>query len=182
MNTYRAIDDAIYEVTNGAIVRQKKSLLIPALVMIFGVLITVFSDRIDIFFPSVDLDAALMLSGVILAIAGLVNLIIDATHKTGVPVLAETGEKLQRYQLFYDTNKKNELCDCIENADFNRMARIPKGSVSSVIVTVYSTKSGSLALAQVAEFVPHQFVPVTNIKVCRGAEGESVRDYIAKVA
>ncbi|MBQ4279917.1 MAG: hypothetical protein IJC16_08200 [Rikenellaceae bacterium] len=182
MNTYRSIDEALYEVADGTVIRKKRNLVIPAVVMVVGALIAAFSDRIDIFFPRVDLAAALMLSGGVLCITGLINLIVDATSKTGVPVFAETGEKLQRHQLFYDTHKKGELCNCFESGDFSKLSKIDKSSVSAVILTVYSTKSGSMAMAQVSEFVPHQFVPVTGIKMFRGEEGRQARGLVAEVA
>ena len=73
MNTYRSIDEALYEVADGTVIRKKRNLVIPAVVMVVGALIAAFSDRIDIFFPRVDLAAALMLSGGVLCITGLIR-------------------------------------------------------------------------------------------------------------
>lgn len=161
MSQFEVIDDVIYNIADGNIVRQRKNPVVPALISVVGVALTVWSLASPEMKESANLSSSLMLLGFVLILIGIIRLIV--VMKGRVPFYKPTSERLRRSEMFYDAKDKWTVCNAIEAGNIEVLNGIPKSDASGVLLTVYTTPSGSFTAAQVSEYVPHQFVPVTGI-------------------
>ena len=108
---------------------------------------------------------------------GITNLIIGQSG-SGKTVLLKSLvglHKIDSGSIYYDAARKQELCAALEAGDADRLSRIPRGgSTSGVLLTLYATGSGSFAMAQVLEYVPHAFEPVTEVVLFSAEQGRAV--------
>ena len=119
-----------------------------------------------------NLASILMLLGGGVALVGLI--MAGIALASGSPVYEPTGERIRRGSIYYDTARKQELCAALEAGDADRLSRIPRGgSTSGVLLTLYATGSGSFAMAQVLEYVPHAFEPVTEVVLFSAEQGRA---------
>ena len=106
-------------------------------------------------------EGSLMLVGGVVALLGLIRLVMAFTGKR--PVYGPTGETLTRKELFFEAQDRQALLAAFQAGDMEKIERIPHGHSSNVLLMIYTTPSGSCTLAQVQEYVPHEFVAVTDV-------------------
>lgn len=151
-----SIDDVLYTVTEGRIVRRRKNPLPALLIGVAGAGLAIWSLTASSMSEHENLASMLMLLGGGVALVGLI--MAGIALASGSPVYEPTGEKIRRGSIYYDTARKQDLCAALEAGDADRLSRIPRGgSTSGVLLTLYATGSGSFAMAQVLEYVPHAF-------------------------
>lgn len=173
MNPFESIDDMLYHSADGEVVRRRKNPLLPLLVGIAGGALAVWSLHASSLAERPDLSSMLMLLGGIAALAGLIKAAMNIASSE--PVFGPTGERIRRVELFYDAADKHALCDAVRAADAEALSRIPRtGASGAVLMTVYATGSGTFAMAQVAEYIPHAFEPVTEAVRFDTEQGRSV--------
>ena len=102
-----------------------------------------------------------MLVGGVVALLGLIRLVMAFTGKR--PVYGPTGETLTRKELFFEAQDRQALLAAFQAGDMEKIERIPHGHSSNVLLMIYTTPSGSCTLALVQEYVPHEFVAVTDV-------------------
>ena len=162
-----SIDDVLYTVTEGRIVRRRKNPLPALLIGVAGAGLAIWSLTASSMSEHENLASMLMLLGGGVALVGLI--MAGIALASGSPVYEPTGEKIRRGSIYYDTARKQDLCAALEAGDADRLSRIPRGgSTSGVLLTLYATGSGSFAMAQVLEYVPHAFEPMTFSLPSRG--------------
>lgn len=160
METYQHIKDILYN-CHADVARRKKNIVLPLLVTLAGLAVTFWSLTDPAVGENANLAAGLLFGGVILALSGLVWTLRAATGST--PVYAPTGEKLRHSERFYDLKDKRKLCAALESGSPEQLAGLAHSDSSGVVLTLYTTATGSFALAQVAEYIPHRFVPITAV-------------------
>lgn len=168
-----SIDDVLYAVTEGRIVRRRKNPLPALLIGVAGAGLAIWSLTASSMSEHENLASILMLLGGGVALVGLI--MAGIALASGSPVYEPTGERIRRGSIYYDTARKQELCAALEAGDADRTSRIPRGgSTSGVLLTLYATGSGSFAMAQVLEYVPHAFEPVTEVVLFSAEQGRAV--------
>ncbi len=160
METFENINDVLYQV-NPDIIRRKKNPILPFLVLVCGVGLTFWSLNAEALQDRANLSASLMFAGIVLVLVGIVS-VVRAFVSTS-PYYRPTGEKLYRSECFFEQKDKRALCTALEAGRVEEVAALPKSEISGVVLTIYATRSGSCTLVQVAEYVPHRFVPITSV-------------------
>ena len=163
-NEYQLIDEAIYDLGDLHITRKKKNPLASIIVLLVGVGLTASVYTVEAIQSNANLSSALILIGGITAIIGLVKTLICLFHK-GLPVYKPTGERLRRFEFFYEAANRDRVCDCVRRGDFKALAEIPQSNTSAIIAILYKTPGDNIALAQVLEFIPHFHRPVMETQI-----------------
>ena len=177
MNKFESIDDMLYRSADGEVVRRRKNPLLPSLVAVAGAVLAVWSLHASSLAEHPDLSSVLILTGGVAALAGLVKAVLNAG--SSVPVFGPTGERIRKMELFYEAADGRALCAAVEAADAQALSGIPRcDSSSGVLMTVYATDSGDFCVAQVSEYVPHAFEPVTEAVRFGARQGKTVVDAI----
>ena len=159
-----SIDDVLYTVTEGRIVRRRKNPLPALLIGVAGAGLAIWSLTASSMSEHENLASMLMLLGGGVALVGLIM----------AGIALASGEKIRRGSIYYDTARKQDLCAALEAGDADRLSRIPRGgSTSGVLLTLYATGSGSFAMAQVLEYVPHAFEPMTEVVLFSAEQGRA---------
>ena len=103
----------------------------------------------------------------IVALAGSALAVWSLTSDTMVDrgnVYKPTGERIRRYEIYYQAADKPALCAAVSSGDMERLVNIPRNDKSSsLLLTLYATESGSFSMGQVSQYVPHAFEPVTDV-------------------
>lgn len=160
MNKYESIDEVLSRGADGEVVRRRKNPLLPLLVTLAGAALAVWSLGSPALAEHVDLSSSLVLAGGIVALAGVVGTVMKLN--ASAPIFGPTGERIRRVELFYDSADRQALCAAVEAADAGALSRIPRTAASGgILMTVYATDGGDFAMAQVSEYIPHAFEPVT---------------------
>ncbi len=179
MTTFQSIDDALFTVGGDDIVLRRKSLVLPLILLLGGIALAVWSVTTPALEQNASLSAGLMLVGGIAALAGLIMTAVASGPKGRVAVDRNTGERVRRYELFYEAGDKAKLCNALTMGDIRRIALLPRSESSRILLTLYCTKSGSLMIAQVSEYVPHSFEPVTEVYKYAGEHGVHLAAVVA---
>lgn len=163
MSNIESIDDVFAKIAGDAVEFRRKSPVLPIVLFLVGVGLTIWSVTSAALKDNSALSSMLMLTGIALTVAALVMAGITLGSKGQYAVHKNTGEKLVRYERFYDAKDRERLGKALASADLKEFSAIPKNPSSRVLVTFYCTKSGSLAMAQMSEYIPHNFEPVTEV-------------------
>ena len=81
----------IYAQTEGAIIPRRRSVVMPVMVLVAGVVLLVLTAMIDSTVENGNLRSALMLFGAIFAIAGLVMLVSRLSGASRAPYCVKDG-------------------------------------------------------------------------------------------
>lgn len=153
------LTDVLYH--QDGVVARKKNPVFPLVVVAAGIGLSIWSLNAPALEDSKNLSASLMLVGGVVALLGLIRLVMAFTGKK--PVYGPTGETLTRKELFFEAQDRQALLAAFQAGDMEKIERIPHGHSSNVLLMIYTTPSGSCTLAQVQEYVPHEFVAVTDV-------------------
>ena len=159
MSNYPLLTDVLYH--QDGVVARKKNPVFPLVVVAAGIGLSIWSLNAPALEDSKNLSASLMLVGGVVALLGLIRLVMAFTGKK--PVYGPTGETLTRKELFFEAQDRQALLAAFQAGDMEKIERIPHGHSSNVLLMIYTTPSGSCTLAQVQEYVPHEFVAVTDV-------------------
>ncbi len=160
MTTINNIDNTIFEINN--IVKRRKSPVGAILWLIAGIAILVAKYNVEAISSSANLSSAAILMGSLVLIVGITKLVMVYASKSGVvPVYKPTGEKLERYEMFFDASLRDKISGLVDAGDFDKLLALPRSDSAAVLVVIYKTAGGDVLLAQVLEFVPHYHQPVT---------------------
>ena len=136
-NDFKVIDDTLYSgVAAEDIIQRRKSPVIALIVALAGSALAVWSLTSDTMVDRGNLSSMLML----------------------------VGERIRRYEIYYQAADKPALCAAVSSGDMERLVNIPRNDKSSsLLLTLYATESGSFSMGQVSQYVPHAFEPVTDV-------------------
>lgn len=159
MSNFPLLSDALY--TQEGVVARKKSFVIPAILLVVGAAVAVWSLQSPGLAENKSLSSALMLIGGLVALYGLIRLLVGISAR--VPYYAPTGERLRSKKIFFELSERAALLAAFQAGDLDRIMKLARTNSSNVLLVCYTTPSGSCILAQVQEYVPHEFVPVTDV-------------------
>lgn len=163
MKTYKTIDDAIYDVANEQVVKRRRNPAAAMLILVVGLAVMglgYFAG--NLLAPA--LSSAMILTGFVLAFAGVVKTVIDLSDK-GRPYYKPSGEKLRRYELIFDTPYLLKVCQCVNDGDLDALTGLPHGKSASVVAVIYKTAQNDVAMTQVFDHESRKRRPLTEMKI-----------------
>lgn len=171
-NDFKVIDDTLYTgIAAEDISQRRKSPVISLAVALAGCALAVWSLTARTMVDHDNLSSTLMLVGGLIAIVGFIK--AGVSLSATMPVYKPTGERIRRYEIFYQATDKPALCAAVTAGDMERLVGIPRTDKSSgLLLTLYATESGSFSMGQVSQYVPHAFEPVTEVVRFSGEQGK----------
>lgn len=155
------IDNEIYNMLDGAIVRRRKSIVIPAVLFIAGVAAFIGG----FICTNEDLSFGLMLCGVIIALSGGAMIIMRTTGTNYAPYYTPTGEHLHRTESYYPNAKLEDLREALTARRHPEAWGIRSVDSSNVMLVCYRAPKSGVCICQIMTYVPHEYRPASDVVV-----------------
>lgn len=170
MNNYKNIE--CFFVSNDAndIEVKDKSLTIDIVLAVLGAVLIVVS--LMPFITNKYVSMILTVTGIVLSVFGLLKLWVDSSRQKHVFIHIPSGEVLKRYSIFVDRHDMQVVQNCISSENYAALSNVKKQPTSGHYVDVMGTPKGNYFAIQMLDYVPHQYVPVSDVVVLtsQGAE------------
>jgi len=164
MSQFKSIDEAIYTIDGSNIVARKKNPTLSIVVILVGAAFLAAMEYTHSVKANKELASGLLLVGILVVLVGLIMLILNVTHK-GTPFYIPAGEHLRRRQRSFDQNVKDQVVKLLTEGDIAAIDDMPEGETGAIFVTTYRSRHNKVVFGQVQEFVPHYYVPITDVLV-----------------
>ena len=83
-------------------------------------------------------------------------------------IYVPSGEKLNKYELFFEQSDKNKVIELIEKGEIAALKSKAKNSENLPIkVDMFTTVSQSITIVQASQFVPYNYEAITEYKVIK---------------
>ena len=83
-------------------------------------------------------------------------------------IYVPSGEKLNKYELFFEQSDKNRVIELIEKGEIAALKSKAKNSENLPIkVDMFTTVSQSITIVQASQFVPYNYEAITEYKVIK---------------
>ena len=145
--------EALYALPGGVVVKRRKPIAVPALLLAVGVAILVINSQIEASAEMMNLKSALVLFGAVAAVVGAVMLALRLTGSAGAPYHAADGCYLQCKELKFNKEKSAQLRDLVNRGDFTTLRSLKQDGVSAVTVMLYTSPKSGFCAAQAFEYV-----------------------------
>ena len=153
----------IYAQTEGAIIPRRRSVVMPVMVLVAGVVLLVLTAMIDSTVENGNLRSALMLFGAIFAVAGLVMLVSRLSGASRAPSCVKDGCFLDKKELKFAKEQKNIIIDLLRKGDFTTLRNLKQNDVSALVVTEYSSPKSRVVACQAFEYLELELRPVSDL-------------------
>lgn len=161
------ICEAMYALPGEVVVRRRKSLL-PFFVLLAAGAAMIAANNILAGELTNNLSSALVFSGGILALTGMIAIVVRRFGSDGAPFLRE-GKTFLRYEEFYfERPSREEVVRTIEQGDLRRLSAMPRAQVPALAVAVYRSRDNRFAAMQAFEYAELEYKPLTALKIVTG--------------
>jgi len=155
MENYDNVDNRI--LTEEGVKQSKQSPLVYIVIILAGVVLGFLSIK--------TLDNQNLAYGVafvcaILVIIGLKGVFVPKK----ILKYAKTGDIIKKRELFYNIDQKTNVCDCVKNGVIDELLAIQQGDTGRIKVVFYSTPNHNYSLMQIFEYIPYEYVPISEVK------------------
>ena len=158
------ICEAMYALPEGLVVKRRKSLLSAILLIALGVTFIVlnkfYADSM-----SHNLQSALVFSGGVLLVLGVIVGSIRLFGSGGDPYYKGDNTRLCYNELYFDRLSRDEVLSVIREGAVKRLFDLPHIDVPAIVVVVYRTIDCRFAVMQAYEYVDLEYRPLTNLEV-----------------
>ncbi|MEG0498866.1 MAG: hypothetical protein RSB29_00755 [Alistipes sp.] len=158
------ICEALYVLPENVIIRHRKSVVVPVLVLLAGaamlVLNHVFATEM-----SNNLRSSLMFMGALIAIFGLVMTLVRLFGNSSEPYHRPSKCALQYEELYFDHKLWRDVVESVNSGDVTRLRSMAHSQVPAVAVAMYTTPNGAFAAVQAFEYAELEYRPLSELKV-----------------
>ncbi|MDR0419728.1 MAG: hypothetical protein LBH34_05915 [Prevotellaceae bacterium] len=162
MSEIKLISDAIYDMDKSLIGFRRKKPLLSSIILILGIVCMIISSL-----------KSMIPLGLLLVLTGAILLFIDLLQKQ--PYYVPTKERLLKKELLFDMGKRDVVRKNVMDGDFSALESVSQKEDGAIKVVIYKPKSEDILLAQVQEYIPHTYEPMTEIKVFKKGEYKNFR-------
>ena len=155
--------EMIYAQTEGAIIPRRRSVVMPVMVLVAGVVLLVLTAMIDSTVENGNLRSALMHFGAIFAVAGLVMLVSRLSGASRAPYCVKDVCFLDKKELKFAKEQKNIIIDLLRKGDFTTLRNLKQNDVSALVVTEYSSPKSRVVACQAFEYLELELRPVSDL-------------------
>lgn len=157
----------MYALPGQVVVRRRKPLLLPVALLAAGSAMIVTNNLYAGMLTN-NLSSALVFSGGILVLAGLIVAAVRLFGSEGAPF--HSGEKrFLRYDEFYfERPSRAEIVRSIDRGDVQQLLAMPRARVPSLAVAIYRTRDNRFAAMQAFEYAELEYKPLTELKIVTG--------------
>lgn len=153
----------IYAQTEGAIIPRRRSVVVPIMVLVLGIVLLVLTAVIESTVENGNLRSALMLFGAIFAVVGLVIIVSRLSGASRAPYCVKDGCFLDKKELKFAKEQKNIIIDLLRKGDFTTLRNLKQNDVSALVVIEYSSSKSRVAACQAFEYLELELRPVSDL-------------------
>lgn len=161
------ICEAMYALPGELVVRRRKSLLVPAVLLLAGVAILVLNNLYGAGLTN-NLRSAMVFVGGSLALVGMITLAARFFSAEGAPYYRPGRSYLRFDELYFERGAASSVVDCVSEGDVQRLFTMPHARVPAVAVAVYHTRDNGFAVMQAFEYTDLEYRPLTRLRVVDG--------------
>lgn len=159
--------ERLYALPDGIVVKGRKSLLPPALLVATGVALLIADGMLPAAAKYGDLKSALVLFGGVIFAGGLVSLLVRLFGSSGVPLYGEERTPLIWSERRYARSEASAVADCLKRRDWKQLRALEQSDVASVRLVAYRTADDAFVACQAFEYVELEERPLTELQVVR---------------
>lgn len=158
------LSEALYALPGGVVVRRKKSLVVPLVVLALGLgLIVLYYFTQDAMGDNLA-SSLTMLAGATTLVGGLMLTSALVDHE-GKPAIQATGERLRYKEIYFPLEQRAEVQRFIDEGSIKRILASNASQSSGIVVAIYHSADLRLASMQAYEYIGYEYRPITGIKV-----------------
>jgi hypothetical protein len=155
--------EMIYAQTEGAIIPRRRSVVVPIMVLVLGIVLLGLTAVIESTVENGNLRSALMLFGAIFAVVGLVIIVSRLSGASRAPYCVKDGCFLDKKELKFTKEQKNIIIDLLRKGDFTTLRNLKQNDVSALVVIEYSSPKSRVAACQAFEYLELELRPVSDL-------------------
>ena len=148
------------------IVARRKSVVLPFIVILVGIALPLLSMNILTDSGFDDINSAIVLLGIGLAVGGGIWLLGRVTGK-GEPYHTAKKQFLECTTLAFDRSRRSEVINAIGSGDTAKLFAIPTCEVSALCVMVSHTADNSFVAAQAFEYAELEYRELCGVTVMK---------------
>lgn len=158
------ICEAMYALPGGVVVRRRKSLVIPVVLLAVGVALLVLNSVYNAALTN-NLRSALVFIGASLALTGIILGAARCFGSTGAPYYQAGRCYLGYDELYFDRSESGAVADSIAASNVSRLLTMPRAQVPAVTVCMYRTPDNGFVAMQAFEYVDLEYRPLTGLQI-----------------
>ena len=155
MENYGNVDAKI--LADGNVKQERQNPVVYVIILLAGIVFGFLSIKI---LGNGSLAYGIVFVCAILVIIGLKGIFIPKR----ILKYAKTGEVLKKKELFFNIDQKGYVCDCIKNGNVDELFAIQQGDTGRIKVTLYSTPSHNYSVMQIFEYIPYEYVSISEVQ------------------
>ena len=158
------ICEALYALPGGVVVKRRKSMVVPAVLFVVGAAMIVVNNIYGAELTN-NLRSAVVFTGGILAIAGMIAAAAQTFGSGGVPFHKENRSYLLYEELYFDRGVRSEVMLSVDEGAVEQLLGMKHAQVPAVAVAVYRTPDNRFAAMQAFEYAELEYKPLTRLKI-----------------
>lgn len=158
------ICEALYALPGGVVVKRRKSMVVPAVLFVVGAAMIVVNNIYGAELTN-NLRSAVVFTGGILAIAGMIAAAAQTFGSGGVPFHKENRSYLLYEELYFDRGVRSEVMQSVDEGAVEQLFGMKHAQVPAVAVAVYRTPDNRFAAMQAFEYAELEYKPLTRLKI-----------------
>ncbi|WP_295962377.1 hypothetical protein [uncultured Alistipes sp.] len=158
------ICEALYALPGGVVVKRRKSMAVPAVLFVVGAAMIVVNNIYGAELTN-NLRSAVVFTGGILAIAGMIAAAAQTFGSGGVPFHKENRSYLLYEELYFDRGARSEVMQSVDEGAVEQLLGMKHAQVPAVAVAVYRTPDNRFAAMQAFEYAELEYKPLTRLKI-----------------
>lgn len=95
-------------------------------------------------------------------------------------VYEPSGSRLVYYEVYFGQNDMQKVKSCLESRDFSKLNGLRKNEMGSHRLQCYAGSKNDVSLVQLSEFVPHEFMDITDVVLLKGKEAADFNEFLKK--
>ncbi|MCB9017232.1 MAG: hypothetical protein H6544_01320 [Prevotellaceae bacterium] len=174
MEKYEVLESDILNIANGQVAKKKRSFLLPAVLMLVGVVSMLVNNQKISAINNDSLTMFLFTVGIFLFFSGFLMLFIRKDRYVYLP----TGKEIKRYTLDFDVKELDKIMRLYDNNEFKKMSNLKVAHNSGLQLSLMGTEDGAMFYSQMMKYVPYAFVPATKVELHEGEDSKEIMELI----
>lgn len=142
------------------ITKQRKSPVLGICILIAGIAVLLVSIKWSL--P--DAPRMIVLSlGALGALVGFIMAIAACISQDGSYIYQPTHSKLKHYRRYINADDRQLLCDCLSHNQMKNLSMVRQETSTGHLLQAYISADGAFAVLQLETYIPHDFVPATEV-------------------
>lgn len=158
------ICEALYALPGEIVVRRRRSMGLPLALLAAGALLLIVNGAYGAGFSN-DVRSALVFTGGVAALAGVIALAVRIFSAGGVPYHSGARCFLRYEELCFDRAARGDVVGTVNEGAVERLLELPRAHVPAVAVAIYRTDDNRFAAMQAYEYADLEYRPLTGLKI-----------------